>query len=69
MRPDRRPAGDDRFYIVTGTGFRTHDAAWIRDHIPPGLEARLRDVTEEWATLSLMGPASRAILAAVTEPM
>jgi sarcosine dehydrogenase len=25
---------DDRFYIVTGTGFRTHDLAWIREHIP-----------------------------------
>jgi 4-methylaminobutanoate oxidase (formaldehyde-forming) len=57
----------DRFYIVTGTGFRTHDAAWIRDHIPAGLEARLHDVTESWATLSLMGPASRAILSAVTD--
>jgi sarcosine dehydrogenase len=57
----------DRFYIVTGTGFRTHDAAWIRDHIAAGLDARLHDVTEAWATLSLMGPASRAILSAVTD--
>jgi heterotetrameric sarcosine oxidase gamma subunit len=57
----------DSFYIVTGTGFRTHDAAWIRDHIPAGLEATLHDVTEAHATLSLMGPASRAILSAVTE--
>ena len=24
---------DDHFYIVTGTGFRTHDLAWIREHI------------------------------------
>ena len=27
---------EDRFYIVTGTGFRTHDQAWIRDHVPEG---------------------------------
>jgi sarcosine dehydrogenase len=29
---------EDRFYIVTGTGFRTHDLAWIREHIPDGAE-------------------------------
>jgi sarcosine dehydrogenase len=33
---------DDRFYIVTGTGFRTHDLAWIREHIPQGADAGLR---------------------------
>ena len=27
---------EDRFYIVTGTGFRTHDLAWIADHLPTG---------------------------------
>ena len=54
------------FYIVTGTGFRTHDFAWIADHIKPGLDARLTDVTEAWGTLSLMGPKARDILAKVT---
>ena len=54
---------DDLFYIVTGTGFRTHDMAWIADHIKPGLDARLTDVTESWGTLSLMGPKARDILA------
>lgn len=58
---------DDRFYIVTGTGFRTHDLAWIRDHIPAGLDVRLTDVTEQFGTLSLMGPKARDVLAAVTD--
>jgi len=58
---------DDHFYIVTGTGFRTHDLAWIADHIKPGLDARLTDVTEAWGTLSLMGPKAREILAKVTQ--
>jgi 4-methylaminobutanoate oxidase (formaldehyde-forming) len=52
----------DHYYIVTGTGFRTHDAAWIGDHIAPGLDAELIDVTEQYGTLSLMGPQSRDIL-------
>jgi sarcosine dehydrogenase len=50
------------YYIVTGTGFRTHDAAWIRQNIPHGCAAELKDITEDWATLSLMGPRSRDVL-------
>ncbi|MES2335951.1 MAG: FAD-dependent oxidoreductase [Pseudomonadota bacterium] len=56
---------EDHFYIVTGTGFRTHDFGWIADHLPiQGVS--LRDVTEDWGTLSLMGPNARDILAMVT---
>ncbi|WP_108881881.1 FAD-dependent oxidoreductase [Anderseniella sp. Alg231-50] len=58
---------ENRFYIVTGTGFRTHDASWIRDHMPEGCDAALEDVTEEWGTLSLMGPRARDVLSTVTE--
>ncbi|MBB5041188.1 GcvT family protein [Shinella fusca] len=58
---------DDRFYVVTGTGFRTHDLGWIADHVPAGLDVTLTDVTEEFGTLSLMGPKARDVLAAVTE--
>ena len=58
--------GEDRFYIVTGTGFRTHDLAWIRDHLPVGAAVESRDVTEDWGTLSLMGPKARDVLSAVT---
>ena len=57
---------EDHFYIVTGTGFRTHDLAWIADHVRSGLDARLTDVTEDFGTLSLMGPAARRILAKAT---
>lgn len=56
----------EHFYIVTGTGFRTHDFHWIADHIHPSLDATLTDVTEGMATLALMGPRARDILAAVT---
>jgi sarcosine dehydrogenase len=60
-----RLAGD-HFYIVTGTGFRTHDFGWIADHLP-ARGVTFRDVTEEWGTLSLMGPRARDILSRVTE--
>lgn len=54
----------DRYYIVTGTGFATHDFDWIRRSIPAGLDASLIDVTPVNAVLSLMGPKAREILAA-----
>ncbi|WGV15963.1 GcvT family protein [Fuscovulum ytuae] len=57
---------DDHFYIVTGTGFRTHDLAWIADHLP-GTGCTVTDVTEDWGTLSLMGPMAREVLAKVTD--
>ncbi len=58
---------DDHFYIVTGTGFRTHDFAWIVDHIPKDADVHLTDITEEFGTLSLMGPKAREVLAQVTD--
>ncbi|MGA8262567.1 MAG: FAD-dependent oxidoreductase [Arenicellales bacterium] len=58
---------DDRFYIVTGTGFATHDFHWIRSHIPAGCTAELVDVTSAFSTLSLMGPRSRDVLGAVAD--
>ncbi|MBU2485533.1 MAG: FAD-dependent oxidoreductase, partial [Alphaproteobacteria bacterium] len=57
---------DDRFYIVTGTGFRTHDLAWIREHVPEGADVRIEDITENHGTLSLMGPHARDVLEKIT---
>ena len=55
----------DEFYIVTGTGFATHDFDWISRNIPAGAKAQLVDVTSGSAVLSLMGPEARDILARV----
>jgi sarcosine dehydrogenase len=57
---------EDHFYIVTGTGFRTHDFGWIKEHLLKGGDVSVVDVTEQWSTLSLMGPRAREVLAAVT---
>ncbi len=55
-----------RFYIVTGTGFRTHDGAWLQQQLS-GADAVFEDVTEGWATMTLMGPRARDVLAAVAD--
>lgn len=57
---------ENEFYIVTGTGFATHDFDWIARNIPDGLHAELVDVTSAYSVLSLMGPKARTILEKVT---
>ena len=56
----------DEYYIVTGTGYATHDFDWIARNIPEGMNAQLFDVTSAHAVLALMGPKSREILQKVT---
>ena len=56
----------DEFYIVTGTGYATHDFDHIARNIPEGARAQLIDVTSAYAVLSLMGPRARDILQATT---
>ena len=53
----------DEFYIVTGTGFATHDFDWINRNLSG--DCQLTDVTSGSAVLSLMGPNARAILSRV----
>ncbi|MEO0567301.1 MAG: FAD-dependent oxidoreductase [Pseudomonadota bacterium] len=60
-------AAEDVFYIVTGTGFATHDLDHIVRGIPAGMNAQLTDVTSSYAVLSLFGPRARDILQNVTK--
>ena len=58
---------ESTYYIVTGTGFATHDADWIRRNIPDDADAALTEITDDMAVLTLMGPKARDVLGAVTE--
>ena len=55
--------GWNEFYIVTGTGFATHDFDWISRNLCGNCQ--LVDVTSGSAVLSLMGPQAREILGRV----
>ncbi len=57
---------EDEYYIVTGTGFATHDFDWISRNIPDGMNSQLFDITSANAVLSLMGPNARLILEKAT---
>jgi 4-methylaminobutanoate oxidase (formaldehyde-forming) len=58
---------ETEYYIVTGTGFATHNFDWISRAMPEALDARLIDVTSSNAVLSVMGPRSRDVLQTLTE--
>src|SRR5690242_6482645 len=51
---------EDRFLLVTGTAFGTHDRAWLAAHAPDGVD--LADVTSSYACLCLWGPRVRDVL-------
>jgi sarcosine dehydrogenase len=53
----------DEFYIVTGTGFATHDFHWLSRGLQG--DCQLVDVTSGSAVLSLMGPKARQILSRI----
>ncbi len=57
---------EDEYYIITGTGYATHDFDWIARNIPAGMNAQLVDVTSSNSVLSLFGPKSRDILETCT---
>ncbi len=54
----------DEFYIVTGTGFATHDFDWINRNLCG--DVQVLDVTSGYTALALMGPRSREILQGLT---
>jgi sarcosine dehydrogenase len=53
---------ENEFYLVTGTGFATHDFDWIARNFPADCEVQIEDVTSAWAVMSLMGPNARDLL-------
>jgi 4-methylaminobutanoate oxidase (formaldehyde-forming) len=56
----------ERFFIITGSAFGSHDLDWIRKHLPDDGSTLARDVTTGMACIGLWGPQARAILASVS---
>jgi dimethylglycine dehydrogenase len=58
---------ENTYWVVTAAWTTTHDYAWLEWHLPRDGSVHLRDITEEYAVLSLMGPYAREVLARVTD--
>jgi 4-methylaminobutanoate oxidase (formaldehyde-forming) len=57
---------DDRFMIVTGTAFGTHDITWLRLNAPTDGSVYINDITSSRTCFGLWGPRARDILQKVT---
>jgi len=58
--------GRERFYLVSAAATQNHDRDWLERHLPPDGSVALEDVTERYGVLTLAGPRSRELLAALT---
>src|SRR5690606_10746322 len=56
-----------RYLVVTAAACQTRDLAWLRCHLPAEARAAVFDATSGIATLSVMGPRSRALLSRLTD--
>ena len=57
----------DRFQIVTGTAFGTHDLAWMQSHQPADGSVYINDITSSRCCIGVWGPHARALLQQVSE--
>ncbi|MDX6231962.1 MAG: hypothetical protein QOH68_930 [Nocardioidaceae bacterium] len=57
---------DDQFFLVASSATTERDQDWLRRNIPEGLDAQVKDVTDELAVFGVMGPRSRELLSALT---
>ena len=55
----------DHFYLITGSGFGLRDSGWVARHLPEGVT--IREVTNAFTVLNLVGPQARAVLQAATD--
>ncbi len=56
----------DRFRLITGTAFGSHDLGWVQKHMPGDGSVTIRDVTGDLACLALWGPRAREVLSGLT---
>jgi glycine cleavage system aminomethyltransferase T/glycine/D-amino acid oxidase-like deaminating enzyme len=58
--------GPQRFLVVCGPEHHTRVLAWMQRHLPAGADVVIDDLTDATVLLSLQGPRSRELLAALT---
>lgn len=59
---------DDKFYIAAGGSTFTHDWRWLTSELEKtGLEATLRDASDDYCMISVQGPYSRQLLSGLVD--
>jgi len=57
----------DRFYLNSAIMGQTHDLDWLTQHIEPGEDVEVADVTDSLGLLAVTGPRSRELLEKLTD--
>ena len=58
---------EDLYYGVTGSGFGVRDMGWLTAHMPRDGSVAIREVTNAWAVLNVVGPKARDVLQPLTD--
>ncbi|TCO64607.1 2Fe-2S iron-sulfur cluster-binding protein [Actinocrispum wychmicini] len=61
---------EDRYYVTTTTGGAANVLDWFEEWSQtewPDLDVKFTSVTEQWSTIAVVGPRSRAVIARVTD--
>lgn len=58
---------EDAFMVMSSISHTRRDYLHLRDHIQPGEEVRLRDVTTSYGVLAIAGPKSRDLMTKVSD--
>ena len=58
---------ESNYLVVSGTAQAVADRAWLTRFVEPTTDVTIEDVTDQYAVLGVMGPASREILQSLTE--
>src|SRR6185436_14076332 len=57
----------NKFWVVTGSGFIANDLAWLQMHMDETDDVTLRDITLDYACLALWGQKARPVLSKATQ--
>ena len=57
----------DHYYLLSGAVAELHDLDWLVQHIEPGEDVTVSNVTDDYGVLVLSGPRSRDLLATLTD--
>ncbi|XP_066932255.1 dimethylglycine dehydrogenase, mitochondrial-like [Clytia hemisphaerica] len=58
---------DNHYYVITGGGVEYHDIRWLQEHARNFSDVQITNETDDFATLSINGPKSRALLQELTD--
>lgn len=59
--------GEEHYYVLSAAAAEDRDSDWITQHVEPGEDVTVTNITEAYGNLVLAGPKSREVLSQVTD--